>query len=90
LFRFLIFFFGKVDGLQETNAVIIRRSLERIELNFVDLINHFILANVYSARKKELKNKQKEEERRRKEEEKAKQVLAFMEFSFGSWENEGL
>jgi hypothetical protein len=37
-----------------------------------------------------LKNKHKEEEMRRKEEEKAKQVLAFMEFSFGSWENEGL
>lgn len=56
----------------------------------MELINHFILVNVYSARKKELKNKQKEEERRRKEEEKAKQVLAFVECSFGSWETEGL
>jgi hypothetical protein len=56
----------------------------------VDLINHFLLANVYSARKKELKNKQKEEERRRKEEEKAKQVLAFVECSFGYWETQGL
>lgn len=56
----------------------------------MELINHFILVNVYSARKKELKNKQKEEERRRKEEEKAKQVLDFVECSFGSWETEGL
>lgn len=33
------------------------------------------MGNIYSALKKELKNKQREEERRRKEEEKAKQVF---------------
>lgn len=37
----------------------------------------FRFSVAYSARKRELKNKQKEEERRRKDEEKAKQVLIF-------------